>query len=184
MQLKILVCVILKVFGRLGYQILMDFLKIWHDGRRHKVLWYIFRFFKFLKILDFINVFLKISVFRNFGGQNLQILKFRDSHFVECVILHLCCFLCGLLPNSIFDEFRNIEPTLVKIGVKWPHKNVNFSKIFPPISTKFGHSMSNQCKVRYSKFCVDIYNGFGVILEKPRGGRFCPPPPARRGLRS
>ena len=46
-------------------------------------------FLKFLKILDFIKAFLKISVFRNFGGQKLKVLKFRDSHFVERVILHL-----------------------------------------------------------------------------------------------
>ena len=46
-------------------------------------------FLKFLKILDFIKVFPKIFVFRNFGGQKLKILKFRDSHFVEIVILHL-----------------------------------------------------------------------------------------------
>ena len=46
-------------------------------------------FLKFIKILDFIKVLLKISVFRNFGGQKLKISKFRDSHFVERVILHL-----------------------------------------------------------------------------------------------
>ena len=33
-------------------------------------------FFKFMKILDFIKVFLKISVFRNFGGPKLKISKF------------------------------------------------------------------------------------------------------------
>ena len=46
-------------------------------------------FFTFLRILDFIKVFLKNSVFRNFGGQKLTILKFRDSHCVEGVVLHL-----------------------------------------------------------------------------------------------
>ena len=44
-------------------------------------------FFKFLKILDFIKVFPKISVFEIYGGQKLKILKFRDSHFVERIIL-------------------------------------------------------------------------------------------------
>ena len=46
-------------------------------------------FFKFMKILDFIKVFLKTSVFRNCGGQKLKMSQFRDSHFVELVILHL-----------------------------------------------------------------------------------------------
>ena len=49
----------------------------------------IFRFFKFPKILEAIKVFLKILVFRNFGDQKLKISKFRDSRFVERVILHL-----------------------------------------------------------------------------------------------
>ena len=49
-------------------------------------------FFKFLKILDFIKVFLKILVFRNFGGQKLKISKFRDRHFVERVVLNLSFF--------------------------------------------------------------------------------------------
>ena len=35
--------------------------------------------------------------------------------------------------------------------------------------------MSNRCRIRYTKFCVDICNSFGDILEKPGGGRFCPP---------
>ena len=69
---------------------------------------------------------------------------------------------------------------MVKIGVKWPHKNVNFSKIFRPISTKFCHTMSNWCRIRYTKFCVDICNGFGVILEKPGGGQILPPPSGAR----
>ena len=36
-------------------------------------------------------------------------------------------------------------------------------------------------RIRHTKFCVDICNCFGVIVEKPGGGRFSPPPP--RGAR-
>ena len=50
---------------------------------------YIFRFFLILIIFDFIKVSLKILGFRNFGGQKLKISKFRDSDFVERVVLHL-----------------------------------------------------------------------------------------------
>ena len=46
-------------------------------------------FFKLLKVLDYIKFFLKNSIFRGFGDQKLKILKFRDKHFVELVILHL-----------------------------------------------------------------------------------------------
>ena len=35
----------------------------------------------------------KTSAFRNFGVKKLKILKFRDSHFVERVILHLCKYI-------------------------------------------------------------------------------------------
>ena len=59
-------------------------------------------FLKFLKILDFIKVFPKILVFRNFGGQKLKILKFRDSHFVERVILHLSCSFRLLCFKTLF----------------------------------------------------------------------------------
>ena len=44
--------------------------------------------------------------------------------------------------------------------------------------------MSNWCKIRYIKFCVYIYNGFGHFWSysgKPKGGRFCPQ--AGRGLK-
>ena len=70
----------------------------------------------------------------------------------------------------------------MKIGVRWPHKNVNFSEIFRPISTKVSHWMSNWCRIMYTKFCVDICNGFGVI-EKIQEGAGSAPPPAGRGLR-
>ena len=53
-------------------------------------------FLKFLKILDFIKVFPKILVFRNFGVQKLKILNFRDSHFVERVILHQYLSSCAV----------------------------------------------------------------------------------------
>ena len=64
-------------------------------------------FFKFLKTLDFIKVFPEILGFRNFGGQNLKILKFRDTHFVERVILHLNRSLCVVSFKTLFlTNFR------------------------------------------------------------------------------
>ena len=122
-------------------------------------------FFKFLKILDFIKVFQKISIFQNFEGQNS---KLEISRYPFCRVCHFTSklvFLCGLLLNSIFGEFLNIEPILVKIGVKSPHKNANFSKIFRLISNKFGYSMSNRCRIKYIKFCVDICIGFVVAAD-------------------
>ena len=59
-------------------------------------------FLKFLKILDFIKVFPKILVFRNFGGQKLKILKFRDNLFVERVILHLYWSLRAVCFKTLF----------------------------------------------------------------------------------
>ena len=46
-------------------------------------------FLKFLKNFGFDKGFPKNIGFLKFGGQKLKILKFRDSHFVELVILHL-----------------------------------------------------------------------------------------------
>ena len=63
---------------------------------------YIANFVKFLKILDSKKVFPKISVFRSFGGQKLKVLKFRDSHFVERVMLHLYCSFCAVCFKTLF----------------------------------------------------------------------------------
>ena len=48
-----------------------------------------------------------------------------------------------------------------------------------PKSTKFGHSMSNWCRIRHTKLCVDICNGFGFILENQEGADSAPPPSGR-----
>ena len=98
--------------------------------------------FQISKKMDFIKVFQKILVFQNFGDPNPKVLKCRYSHFLERVILHLYWLFVWFALNSIFGEFLNIEPILVKVGVKWPHKTPIKKKILP-ISTKFGHSMSN-----------------------------------------
>ena len=75
--------------------------------------------FQISKKLDFIKVFLKVLVFKNFGGQKLKILTFRVSHFVERVILHLERSFCVVTFKTLFlTNFFNIEPILVKIFVK------------------------------------------------------------------
>ena len=68
------------------------------------------------KHFGFYSFFPKILFF--FWSQKLKILKFRDSHFVERVILHLYWSFCAVYFKTIFGEFLNIEPILVKIGVK------------------------------------------------------------------
>ena len=57
--------------------------------------------------------------------------------------LVVCAFL-----NYIFDEFLNIEPILVKIGVKWPHKKRQFLKKFP---TDFDQIWSFDVKLMQNK---------------------------------
>ena len=58
--------------------------------------------FEISKNMDFIKVFPKKLVFRNFGGQKLKILKVRDSHFVELVILHLHWSFCVVSFKTLF----------------------------------------------------------------------------------
>ena len=62
----------LKFLGRFGYQILMDFLKIWYVGSRHEVLWHIFRFFQISKIFGFYKGFPKNIDFSKFWGSKTQ----------------------------------------------------------------------------------------------------------------
>ena len=138
--------------------------------------------FFIFKIFEFYKGFPKNIGFSKFLGsksKNFEISRSpccRACHFTSMLV-----FLCGLLKKSYFVEFLNTKPILDKIGVKGPHKNVNFSKNIRSISTKLGHQMSNRYRIRYTKFCVDICMGFGVILEKP-GGADSVPPRAGRGL--
>ena len=89
-------------------------------------------FLKFLKILDFIKVFPKISVFRNFGGQKLKILKFRDSHFVERVILHLYLSFCAVCFKTLFlANFLTLNRFWPKLAWSDPTKASIFQKKFP-----------------------------------------------------
>ena len=90
-------------FWTIGYQILTDFLKIWHEGSRHQVLWHISVFVQISKNFEFYKGFpKKTSGFRNFGGQKLKTLTFRDSHFAECVIFHLNCSFCAVCFKTLF----------------------------------------------------------------------------------
>ena len=67
-----------KVFGRLGYPILMDFLKTWHEGRRHEVLWHIFRFFfKFLKKWNLLRFSQKYRFFEILGNKISEVWNFE-----------------------------------------------------------------------------------------------------------
>ena len=74
---------------------------------------------------------------------------------------------------------KNVD-ILSKNGLYWRQKNVIFSNIFQMIYMKLAQSMSNWCIIRYSKFRVDICNGFGVTA-KIRGGQILPPPPPPTG---
>ena len=49
-------------------------------------------FLKILKILDFVIIFLKKVIFRNFWGQKTKISKIRDSHFVDLALLCIIYF--------------------------------------------------------------------------------------------
>ena len=81
------------------------------------------------------------------------------------------------LKPYFLGEFLNMEPIFVKICVKWHHKNLNFSKSFRPISTKFDHSMSNWCRIRYTNF-LSISATVAELFWKTRRRRILPPPPS------
>ena len=136
-----MVCVVFESFWRFGYQILMDFLKIWYVGSRHEVLWHIFRFFKVLKILDFIKVFSKISIFRNFGGQKLKILKFWDRHFVERLILHSYASFCAVCLKTLFYR------TLSRFWSKLAWSDLTKTSISKKISDRFRQNLVIRCQI-------------------------------------
>ena len=167
----------MKVFGRFWYQVLMDFLKIWHEGTRHEVLWHIFRCFSNFEKNRFYKGFPKNIGFSRLEGFKTQ--SFEISRYPFCRACHftsILLFLCGWLKTLFFANFLTSSRFWLKLAWTDPHKNVNFSKNFQLILTKFCHSMSNWCRIRYTKFCVDICNGYGVILEKPGREQILPPP--------
>ena len=91
--------------------------------------------------------------------------------------LHLYWSFCAVRFKILFmANFLTVNRFWSKLAWSDPTKNVNFSNIFRPISTTFGHSMSHWCRIRYIKFCVDICNGFGVILKKKQEGADSAPP--------
>ena len=83
---------------------------------------YVLFFFQISKKFEFYEGFPKISVFRDFGRLKLKILKFRDCHFVECVMLHLYCSFCAVYYKTLFLVLANFLTLslciLVKNGVK------------------------------------------------------------------
>ena len=96
-------------------------------------------FLKIWNIVDFRDHFPKKSIFSNFRGQKPKILKNRDSHLVELLILRLlvfsiCVFITKLrLPQtrevwSIFDQKWRVvtsqnRPYLKKIPTDFKKKN-------------------------------------------------------------
>ena len=93
----------------------MDLLKSCHIVLYLKVYDIYPVFFFISKKMEFIKVFPTISFFRDFGGKIINVLKFRDSHFVERVILHLNWYFCVVCFKILFFcKFLNIEPILVR----------------------------------------------------------------------
>ena len=127
-------------------------------------------FFQISKNFGFYKGFPNFFFLEIFGVKN-----WKFENFEKAILYSLSFYIY----NLFFGEFLNIESILVKIDVKWPYKNVDFSKFFLPISTKLGHSTSNLCRIKYIKFCGDICIGFEVILENQEGADSVPPSGAR-----
>ena len=75
-------------------------------------------FLKILSILDFRDHFPKKSIFINFRGQKAKILKNRDSHLVELLILRLLVFfICVFIKNCVFHRPAKLGQFSTKSGV-------------------------------------------------------------------
>ena len=80
-------------------------------------------FFRITKIFGFYKGFPNNICFSLILGSKTE----NFVNFEEAILYSVSFYILTLF----FDEFLNIEPILVKIDVKWPHKNVDFSKNFP-----------------------------------------------------
>ena len=76
-------------------------------------------FLKILNILDFRDHFpKKIDFFEILGVKNLKILKNRDSHLVERLILRLLVFsICVFIKNCVFHRPAKFGQFSTKSGV-------------------------------------------------------------------
>ena len=75
-------------------------------------------FLKILNILDFRDHFPKKSIYKNFRGQKPKILKNRDSHLVELLLLRLMVFsICVFIKNCVFHSPTKFGQFSTKSGV-------------------------------------------------------------------
>ena len=147
-----------------------------HTGWRPLALQNIFRFWKFLKILDFVIIFLKKVIFWNFGGQKSKIWKIRDSRFVDLAFLCIIHFVFVFDSKTIFlVNFQTF--TFYRPKIAW--SDVTKFDLYQKISGRFWFSLHETtlkwCPERCAKFHVDTVINEEVIPEKPRGGRIRPP---------
>ena len=65
-----------------------------------------------------LRVHLKKMFFLNFKGQKPKLLKNRDSHLVELLILRLLVFsICIFIKNCVFHRPAKFDQFLTKSGV-------------------------------------------------------------------
>ena len=102
-----------------------------------------FRFLKFKKKLDLI-CFPKILVFRNFWAQKLKILKFRDSHLKERVILHLHWSSCVVCFKMLFlANFLTLSRFWSKLALSDPTK----TSISQKVIDRFRPNLVIRCQI-------------------------------------
>ena len=135
-----------------------------------------------MNILDFRDHFPKKSFFWNFRGQKPKILKNRDSHLVEILILRLLVVsICVFIKTASSTDPRS----LANFRPKWrvvTSQNRPYLKKFLTDFKKNPRMMSNCCMRRPAKFHVDSAVRFWAIANIREGGASNAPPPVKRGL--
>ena len=92
------------------------------------------KFSKFLILWLFLFIQKQKRYFLNFGGQNHEISKIRDSRLVELVILRLTCVLYAFTFNSL--PFMDSQ-TIATFGSKIACSDVTKTLIAPKFSVRY-----------------------------------------------
>ena len=138
-------------------------------------------FLQILNIVDFRYHFPKKMIFWNFRGQKPRILKNRDSHLIELLILRLLVFfICVFIKTASSTDPRSLANFRPKVACS----DVTKSTISQKISDEFQKNFHGRCQIVVWEGLLSFTSIALFVFELSRifgRGRQTPPPRSSAG---